>query len=204
LQGHWAEKLRSFSNISVRDLNSRRLIAETLGYSPEVVLDPCLQFPQVITPAAAEGRSKPYVAVYGHSFPAWFKRTIRRWATRKAFTLLSIGYRNDWADEHWIDAGPEDFARVIAGAKAVATNFFHGCVFSLVNEKPFACVLSDYRSTKLRDLVMTIGADRHLLAERSRDCCVDAILAEPLQQEISVRIAALRRNSNAYLDHVLH
>lgn len=203
LKGYWSEKLNHFSNISVRDLNSKRLIQDALGFSPELVLDPCLQFPQVVAPSAPQEEAPVYVAVYGHSFPGWFQHMARQWACRRQYTLISIGYRNDWADRQWIDAGPEDFAGFIAGAKAVMTNFFHGCVFALVNGKPFACALSDYRSNKVGDLAMMVGATRHVMRETITEPQYDAVLSEPLDPSISRRIAELRRNSGDYLRHVL-
>ncbi|MEZ2224028.1 polysaccharide pyruvyl transferase family protein [Rhizobium sp. RCC_161_2] len=203
LKGHWAEQLRRFSRISVRDLNSKRLIEDVLGIEAELVLDPCLQFPQPIWKA---GRAEPqpaYIAVYGHSFPGWFQRAVRQWADERSIKLISIGYRNSWADRQWIDAGPVDYARFIAGATAVATNFFHGCVFSLVNDKPFACVLSDYRSNKLRDLTTVIGAERNVISERSSALSLDTVLTNPPGAMIFRRIAALRHNSSSYLQHVV-
>ncbi|MBB3233795.1 polysaccharide pyruvyl transferase family protein [Phyllobacterium endophyticum] len=199
----WAEKLRRFSHLSVRDLHSERIIRDRLGLEPELVLDPCLQFPEAITASTDHRNREPYVAVYGHSFPIWFQKTIRGWAADRDYRLVSIGYRNDWTDEQWIDAGPEDFAGFVAGAEAVVTNFFHGCVFSLVNEKPFACVLSDYRTNKIRDLAMTVGADRHILTEETDPSTLNFILDNPLSPAISERITSLRRTSNAFLSHVL-
>jgi hypothetical protein len=116
---------------------------------------------------------------------------------------VSIGYRNDWADESWIEAGPEEFAQFIAGASAVATNFFHGCVFALLNNKPFAAALSDYRSNKVRDLLATVGAERHLASADTPAEHYTAMLGEALELGIAPRIGALRVQSNRYLDHVL-
>ena len=202
LQGYWAERLLNFSNISVRDLNSARFIRDLLGFEPEIVLDPCLQFPQAIAVRGAEA-APPYVAVYGHSFPEWFQRAVSQWAAERGLPLASIGYRNDWTDRQWIDAGPEDFARFIANAGAVVTNFFHGCVFSLANEKPFACVLSDYRSNKLRDLTALAGAENHVIGEADALPRLRAALNEPLDSRVPERITAMRRKSEAYLRHVL-
>jgi hypothetical protein len=203
LRGRWAEKLRRFSQISVRDLNSQRIIEDVLGLEAEMVLDPCLQFPQAIWNAGKDETRSVYLAVYGHSFPGWFQHAVRRWADAQSMTLISIGYRNDWAHEQWIDAGPEDFARFMAGASAVVTNFFHGCVFSLVNDKPFACALSDYRSNKLLDLTAMVGAERNVIAEGSLSLPLDAALSKPPGSAILRRIAALRRNSSSYLHHVV-
>lgn len=198
----WAEKLHRFSHISVRDQHSGRFIRDILGFEPELVLDPCLQFPEAIT-SRTGGDGPAYAAVYGHSFPLWFQDAVRQWANERACPLVSIGYRNDWADEQWIDAGPEDFATFIAGAKAVVTNFFHGCVFSLVNEKPFACVLSDYRSNKIRDLTLMIGAGDHVMTEGMIPSQLEVILGTPLPAAISRNISSLRRSSSTYLSHVL-
>ncbi|OHV77273.1 polysaccharide pyruvyl transferase family protein [Rhizobium sp. LCM 4573] len=202
MDGLWTDKLLSFADISVRDLNSARLIRDLLGYEPELVLDPCLQFPQVIAATEKVDPERDYIALYGHGFPLWFQRSVRAWAREKGYPLVSIGYRNDWADRQWIDAGPEEFAGFIAGARAVATNFFHGCVFALVHGRPFACVLSDYRSNKIRDLTTLIGADRRLVTEENASMDLPKALEYPPEQAISERIAALRRNSNDYLLHV--
>ncbi|MFL6734131.1 MAG: polysaccharide pyruvyl transferase family protein, partial [Sphingomicrobium sp.] len=133
----WASHLESFGAISVRDDNSRKLIEGALGRDPHLVLDPCLQFPG---PARldADKSARPYALVYGHGFPDAFAAAVRRWAERKGQQLISIGYRNDWADVQRLSSGPHEFAKAMAGASAVITNFFHGCVFALLNEKPFA------------------------------------------------------------------
>ena len=100
-----------------------------------MVLDPCLQFPEVAraAPAAAE---RPYALVYGHVFPTWLQEQVTAWSRRSGVELVSLGYRNDWVDRHLIEAGPLEFAQLMAGASAVITNFFHGCVFALVGGKP--------------------------------------------------------------------
>src|SRR3546814_10235107 len=89
LGSDWADKLRNFAWISVRDENSRQLIRDALGQEPELVLDPCLQFPaEIQTPRS--GSERPYVAVYGHNFPASFRQAVRHWAASRGYRLLSI------------------------------------------------------------------------------------------------------------------
>ncbi|WP_129792255.1 polysaccharide pyruvyl transferase family protein [Sphingosinicella sp. CPCC 101087] len=197
----WADRLRRFESISVRDENSRHMVRSALGHEPAVVLDPCLQFPPAIPDGGPVG--PPFVAVYGHSFPAWFAAAVRRWARSRGYRLLSIGYRNDWADDQRIDAAPGDFARLIAQATAVATNFFHGCVFALLTGRPFACASSRYRENKVRDLAHALGLEARLTTERTGSAWFDRILAEPPGLSIRDRIAGLRRQSDRYLDHVL-
>jgi len=58
--------------------------------------------------------------------------------------LVSLGYANDFTDEQRIAAGPIEFARTMGGARAVITNFFHGCVFALINGKASLQLAMDY------------------------------------------------------------
>ncbi|HZY68927.1 MAG TPA: polysaccharide pyruvyl transferase family protein [Devosia sp.] len=201
LSEDWAELLRGFSALAVRDQNSRRIVAEALDEEPELVLDPCLQFADRI-PAGDDADEGGYVALYGHSFPHWFSRAVREWADRRGLELLSFGYRNEWAHREWLDAGPEAFPGFIRGASAVVTNFFHGCVFSLVKERPFVCAPSDYRNNKVRDLLDLLGASERLVGE-DRLTGLDDLLSRPAGTATYSRIEQLRGTSSRYLDHAL-
>lgn len=192
----WAAKLERFEALSVRDENSRRLVRAATDREPAMVLDPCLQFPP---PAVARCDAAPYLAVYGHGFPDWFAAAMRGWAEANSRRVVSIGYRTDWADEQHIEAGPEEFSALIAGADAVATNFFHGCVFALHHQRPFACAPSAYRFNKVRDLTRAVGAERHLVTADTSAAAYEELLGEALDPAIAARIAALRYQSSAYL-----
>jgi hypothetical protein len=203
LEQRWAEKLRNFALISVRDENSRCIVKNATGLESEIVLDPCLQF--TVEPEKRHGTylEKPYIAVYGHNFSPSFARHIRRWAHARKLPLLSIGYRNDWADVQWIAADPHDFAHFIASCQAVATNFFHGCVFALRHSKPFVCETSAYRSHKLQGLMGKIGGGKHLVTQDTPAAVYDAHLSQPLNPEIGRNIDRLRQTSQAFLCRAL-
>lgn len=202
LDGWWADQLRGFSAISVRDRNSWTIVRDATGIDADMVLDPCLQFPPATTVASGEAPGS-YVAVYGHSFPTWFKGAVRDWAAARGVRLLSIGYRNAWIDDHRIDVGPEEFAALIRDASAVVTNFFHGCVFALINDKPLACASSPYRSNKVRDLLGGLDAGRHLIEETAGGDVYAAALDRPLDHAIARRIEEMRQQSSRYLDRIL-
>lgn len=196
----WANKLRRFSGISVRDENSLRLIHAGLGVEPEIVLDPCLQFPMRGDRAQADA---PLLALYGHGFPVWFQKAVRRSAAARGLRIVSIGYYNDWADAQEIEAGPEDFPAFIGRASAVATNFFHGAVFALLNAKSFVCTATPYRHNKLRDLMQSLGAGRHLVSEDVGAAAFGQLLADPIDPAITGTIERLRAHSSQYLETVL-
>ena len=198
----WAEKLHRFSAISVRDENSWHLVQNCIDRRPELVLDPCLQFPAIAKADTAVAQPR-YAVVYGHGFPSWLRRRVRRWAGRTETRLLSIGYSNDFADEQRISASPLDFARLMSGASAVITNFFHGCVFALLNGKPWASAPSDYRSIKIPDLAAMLGSQARIIDEDTQVAHFDRLLGTPPQAEVLARIEAARARSNAFLDAAL-
>ena len=201
LDPYWSAQLSRFDAISVRDRNSQDIVETALGMRPPLVLDPVLQFAHLVPKAAVDER--PYALVYGHGFPDWLVRSATGWAQRCDLQLLSVGYDNSWADMQHIDAGPLEFAALMVGAAAVITNFFHGCVFAVINGKPFATAPSDYRFNKVRDLVAALGAEAHMVSESADECRYDHILTQPLDPLIARRIASLRAESEAYLDAVL-
>jgi hypothetical protein len=195
-----AHDLRGFSHISVRDANSKALVEQSLGRVPALVLDPCLQFPPDASP---DNGLADAIVVYGHSFPDWLQRKVAALARTSRRRLVSIGYRNDWADEQRLDLGPAAFARCMAGAGAVVTTFFHGCIFALLNGKPFVCAASAYRSNKITALTASLGARRHLVTETAPAADYRQLLESPLSADISNRISRMRGRSRRYLDAVL-
>lgn len=203
LDDYWSSRLERFDDISVRDKNSQDLVAEATGRLPTLVLDPCLQFAHLIPQSPPGEINKPYAIVYGHGFPQWLTQAITAWAREKDVRLVSLGYQNDWADEQRIDAGPLEFAALMAGSRAVITNFFHGCVFALVNGKPFVTAPSDYRFNKVRDLVAALGAERHMVSQATTSDGYDSILNGDLDPQIGKTIAQMRVQSDNYLNHVL-
>jgi hypothetical protein len=198
----WADYLRRFSAVSVRDLNSQQIVTTALEASVPLVLDPCLQFPPRARRHVASRRGA-FLAVYGHGFSATFAQRVQRVARLRNLRLLSIGYDNPWAAIQWIGANPEEFAWVMANATCIATNFFHGCIFALNNLKPFVTELSAYRANKILGLLEEVGAGNHLFSEDSPARTCERCLGEPLDPAVSARIHALRARSNSYLDYAL-
>ena len=195
----WLDRLARFHAISVRDENSRALLAGLPEDIP-LVLDPCLQFPEIIPDATAAHQR--YAVIYGHSFPDWYTAQLRRWADATGTRLVSIGYPSPVADDHRIDVGPADFSALIAGAHAVATNFFHGCVFAIRHARPFACAASPYRRNKVRDLTRALGLEDHLVEAGTPDDTFAHRLAT-LPTDLSDRLAVECAASTRFLDHAL-
>jgi hypothetical protein len=201
----WAGKLNRFSALSVRDQNSWHLVRNGIGREPPLVLDPCLQFPQFVQAGqhAPDRGDRPYAVLYGHAFPTWLSTRVRRWADRAGLSLISIGYSNDWAHEQRVSASPIEFARMMAGAQAVITNFFHGCIFALLGGKPWVAHPSDYRSIKIPDLASTLGTEHRIISEQTSREELTELLETPMQESLASCLEQRRAQSDAYLDAAL-
>jgi hypothetical protein len=108
--------------------NSGKIIKNSLEIEPTLVLDPCLQFSTLTKKNNESNEGGEFAAVYGHNFSTSFVNKIKKWAYKRKLPLLSIGYRNEWADEQWLTADPIEFQSFIAQSEAVITNFYHGCI----------------------------------------------------------------------------
>lgn len=180
-------------------MNSQIMIKNEVGFEPEMVLDPCIQFPLEPEESGYKFSNKPYIAVYGHNFSDYFIKEVRSFAKKSKLPLISIGYRNDWVDEQYITAGPHEFATFIAHSKSVVTNFFHGCVFALRYQKPFVCETTSYRSNKLEGLMLKVGAEKHFVTHETPTASYKNCLDTLLDVQILEQIENLRRTSNEYL-----
>jgi hypothetical protein len=202
LEKAWAEKLKNFDRISVRDENSAFIIKDALGIKPEIVLDPCLLFPGPIR-NAKKTEVKKYAAVYGHNFSDYYIKEVLKWSKHTNTRLISIGYRNDWADEQWLSADPGEFASFMAGSSAVLTNFFHGCVFALIFSKPFICGITAYRSIKVQNLMKLLEGERHIAYWNTDFKTYLDLLSEPPEENILRNIDIMRNRSAEWLDESL-
>jgi hypothetical protein len=190
-------RLQRFDRISVRDKNSVELIERNVGRSPTLVIDPCLLAEKLEHPQPAH-TGQGYVLVYGTSFLPELISETRAWARARNLRVVSIGYRNDWADELMLTAGPHDFVRMFQNATAVVTTYFHGCVFSLRCTRPFVAQLSKYRSNKVEGLLSAVGA-LHRIYDVEKPGTVEPLLKKAIEPEVLANIAAIRAVSEDYL-----
>ena len=199
----YADLLRDFSEISVRDNNSRVLVRDSTGADPQLVLDPCLLWtpaPKTSTPVVRT----PYAVVYGSNFSDEFVRQTIQWSRDQNVRLLSLGYFNSWAHENRLATSPSDFAHLVRDSRAVATNFFHGCIFALRFAIPFVCEAEPYRWIRMRDLLDTVGDPTRMKLPDTNRNDLENQLNRPIEKAVLSRIESLRSISHNYLDRALN
>lgn len=140
------EDLLTFDAISVRDRNSARIVHDLTERDAELNLDPTLVYDfaqerRSLIPAARQ-RNEKYVVVYGYSgrFSNEENAAVRRYARSLGARVLAFGGLQASADE-FIDCDPFTLLAYFRDAEAVITDTFHGTIFSIINETPFATII---------------------------------------------------------------
>ncbi len=194
--------LRSFHALSARDEATQQWAATVTGNPVPLVPDPCFlptNFSAHFSSAAPQ--TQPYLLVYGNSFAPGDGPALAEAARQRGWEIVSIGYRNPWADRSMLSVGPLAIFPWFRAASAVVSSTFHGTIFSLLAGRPFATRLHPAIRSKASSLLQ-----QFTLPERGLDnmTAAGALLDQPLPHDsIEVTIADLRRQGIAFLRHAL-
>ena len=144
--------LKSFNNISVRDLNSQSFLKNKFNISSEIVLDPIFLIDnefEIFNEISKKIPEKKYCLIYGKYFSGEEIKKIIELCKNQDLLVLSIGYYNKWADLNIIDADPFEFLKFLKFSDIVFTSMFHGIQFAVKYNKKFWYTIDPYRKNKL-------------------------------------------------------
>lgn len=145
--------LLSMQSISVRDVNSSKIVEELTGKTPSINIDPVLLFNYF--PYVKPTPEKNYILIY--SYPNRIKtskeiKAIKIFAQKHHKKIISIGFYFPWCDEVVI---PEPFEVLgyIKNADFIITDTFHGSVMSLKFNRPFVALVRESNKQKMTSLL---------------------------------------------------
>lgn len=143
------EELRSglakFDNISVRDQNTKDMVAGVLGTQPTMVVDPTLlyDFSKEIPKLAP--RAEKYLLVYAYEgrmeSPEEVDR-IKAFARARNLKIVSPGFYHAWCDENVV-VSPFELLAYFQNAEYVVTDTFHGSIFAIKARKRFVTLVRE-------------------------------------------------------------
>jgi hypothetical protein len=155
------ELLRSFHAISVRDVNSFRILKDFYCGAIEIVLDPIFlyDFKMDIENTVHE---KNYIMVYTVGLDPDVQNKLKEYAANKGKNLISVGYLNSFCNSNVIGIGPFEFLNYIINADEIVTSMFHGVLFAIKYRKQFCIVVDPYRVNKLSTVVKTFKIENRI------------------------------------------
>lgn len=216
--GRAARFLSSFDSISVREVTGVQIVEGATGQKCPVVCDPTmLMTREEWLDVADEGYPRPqkdYVFCYFLGKNLWNRRCAERLARSYGCALVAVThideyveYDEGYADVYPYDADPSAWIGLLAGAKYVCTDSFHGTVFATLFNRPFFTFRRyedagrQSTNSRLDTLLGKLGLMDRLCEtdeafEAARMCEIDFGVVDE-------RIAAFRGESESYLVHAL-
>ena len=153
--------ISKFSQISVRDNNSKKIIKSLIDFSPKIVVDPTFlcdwKNHEYLTDRVKKYSN--YILVYAYNLNKDEINFVKDYAKKNNLKCISIGYRQKWCDENLIDVGPFEWLSFFKNASYVVTSTYHGTIFSIIYKKLFyvsinskikSRVLSLFRSANIQ------------------------------------------------------
>lgn len=175
--GEIRERLMDFDALSVRDTNSREIVSALCGAIPCKHIDPVLLYP---FPEAEkiEIPQKNYIVVYAYAGRISEEETkaIRAFARKKNKRILSLGFYQPFCDEY-VAATPMEVLACVKHADYVITDTFHGTVFSIKYQVPFAALVRESNRQKLEDLLKSFDLLHRSVTELNR---LESVLEVPV------------------------
>jgi hypothetical protein len=175
IRANLEEDLSRFEAISVRDRNSAQIVEKLTGREPTLNVDPALAYDfmhlEDRIPKARQYDGK-YLVVYGYSgrLDHQENSSLRDFARTIGARILCFGGVQECCDE-FIDCSPFQLLAYFRDAEAVVTDTFHGTIFAIINNKPFATIIrpssnSGYgNEEKLGFLLETLGLESQRVTE---------------------------------------
>lgn len=139
--------LNRIEYISVRENQGRTIIKELIGRDVPVLMDPVFYYTMEewngIVPVKAVDLP-PYILCYFLGNNKKYREIVSDLSKKTGLKIVTLPHLDRYVpeDEHiadyaLFDVGPEDFLNLIRCAEIVCTDSFHGCAFSIINEKNF-------------------------------------------------------------------
>lgn len=205
------ELLNSFSYLSVREIQGVRIIKQLTGQDAKLVLDPTLLLTADEWDRYAEIESAPlipeaYILCYFLGEPAHYREYVRKQAKSWRLPVYEIPTKRVWGryPDFPFEVGPREFVSLIRNAAFVFTDSFHGLVFSVNYETPFAVFerfsKNDPKSqnSRIYSFLNLMGMEDRLISPMRKEM-IDQLRVIENASELRDRLHIMRQRSLRYL-----
>ena len=199
------ELLRNFDSISMREETAAEIIAPYSPVEPCVAIDPTLllnaqDWKKLFK--ISDEQKEEYIFVYTLMDNPELNKYVELLSDKTKLPVKTINkrkiYKNETESLSYAD--PEKFVELIANARYVVTNSFHGTAFSVNFSKDFITFMSSRRNSRITDLLGKLGIPERAVAE-----CEERLLNLPEIDYDSVhqKLGAERDKSNHFITSVI-
>lgn len=193
--------LNKMDAISVRDMNSQKVIENLIGVDVPIVCDPVILYGYKEEMNRFNPKEEKYILIYSYDKNMNERieyDPILKYAESNGLKIFSIGYHHKWCKS--INVTPDELLGWINHAELVITDTFHGTVMSIICNTPVAIKLRGNHN-KLKFLLMEYNLlDRTLESFKQ----LNEVAANKINfNEVNKKINERRKFSMDYLDSLL-
>lgn len=157
--------ISQFDTILVRDSNSLQLVSGECGRQATKVLDPTFLIEYGDITSIPRFEDKYLLIHIQGTLTLEQERFIELVAKNKNLTVVSIGRYNKIADKNLIAVSPEEWLGYFRKASYIATNTYHGSIFSIIFQRLFTVFFTKHKSNKTVDLLNHLGLENRILKD---------------------------------------
>ena len=202
-----AAGFRRIDRFSVRDENTREIVAKYADRAATLVLDPTLiyDFRDELVPSA---RQDGYLLIYAYEGrmedPAEVMG-VRQFALQNGLKTVSVGFYHHWCDENLVPT-PFEMLGLFRDARHIVTDTFHGTIFSIKYNKQFVTLIRSEHAlgsnaNKVGFLLRQFGLEARVIRDMS---LLSEALLQPIEYSVANnRLAEMRRQSLEFLSRAL-
>lgn len=156
--------LKSFTDVSVRDTNSKKIAEDILNKEVSLVVDPIFlsDIASEMIPPCPE---KDFIAVYAGKIKKSHIPFIKEIAKKEGKKLISIGYNLSWCDKSIVSIDPFEWISYIKNASFVFTSMYHGILSSIKYNKNFCGIVTPKKMNKLDPIIDELRLRERIVTE---------------------------------------
>ena len=164
------KNLSKFKKISVRDSNTKKFVKKLIKINPPIVVDPIFLNADKTFNSAINYKLKKekYILVYGKIRSEFEVEKIKSFAQKKNAKIISILFKNDWANINLLSIDPWEFENYIKNSIMIFTSMFHGVMFSVKFKKQFWIYHDPYRENKLEYFLKYLKLENRYLLKNKK------------------------------------
>lgn len=202
----YAANLTGFACMSVREESAAKLVRQFTGVKPEVQIDPVFllsekEWKKLVVPERGL-KNGNYICVYKINKSRAYE-LAKKWSDETFLPVYVIKPDRTCPRrfQRLRTASPEDFIAIIAHAKYVITDSFHGTAFSILFKRNFiSCPdeRKENRNIRIADMLHLFGLEQRMTADH-----IDRLTDNEDIKHIDAAIQRARAAGISYLENAL-
>jgi len=187
--------LKKFSNISVRDDNSLKILSKIINKPIKLVIDPTFLYDY--TKEEKKCIYKNFILIYAFQINLGQIKQVKEFAKKKNLNTIAIAYNQPWCDKNIISLSPFEWLDYFRQAEYIVTSTFHGTIFSIKYNKKFVTIPNIKIDNKTKSILYSLGLENRIWQKNKK---LKDIISKKIEYiEINNKLNIYIRNSLDFL-----